>query len=554
MSSALDPIAKRQTRLDTDNGTGQLEAGCQMDCSALKKCRCLPVASLSLASSQETLVELNHLGRTERRMGDTELSYYLPARESGVNDMWVVAKRYLHLGCHAPPHLLERERIRLVWAILRIRHPLLASKVEMHSYDDIRFVYVPPHSAEHALDEAGDDLEYRTQNKDELIDSYLNGPRTLSDDRISYLIVSFPDDLRSDVDTIRCEFLICAAHFLGDGMALHQSANDFFGLLGSSSMAELSALLATEWQGKCGKLAASPVDLPSALESRLPQARGKFAQIASRVDFERNQKKLIGGQTFPKISSAARRTIVPTVSFDENRTKNILKRCKSQGVSISSALFAICNFAWAKTTSTNPEMPSLMYSALNLRSYLLADKALNDSYWFLAIGYFNVMLPTFLPRSGDLMATFWHRARMAKLQSTDAAKNPLTASRSREMARERGNRARAWAKEDDDKANGVWKAPPPAPKKAGPSSNALIGLSLLGNLDGMYKHSAFSEIKLDTLTTGSRQRAGGMLVFGYTFVGKLWISLGYDENGFDKEVVKRFWSNVLSCTEEFLIN
>lgn len=25
----------------------------------------------------------------ERRMGDTELSYYLPARENGVNDMWV---------------------------------------------------------------------------------------------------------------------------------------------------------------------------------------------------------------------------------------------------------------------------------------------------------------------------------------------------------------------------------------------------------------------------------------------------------------------------------
>ncbi|KAG6910511.1 hypothetical protein DXG01_009930 [Tephrocybe rancida] len=199
-------------------------------------------------------------------------------------------------------------------------------------------------------------------------------------------------------------------------------------------------------------------------------------------------------------------------------------------------------------------MPSLMYSALNLRPYLLAEKALNDSYWFLAIGYFNVMLPSFLPRSGEFEATFWHRARLAKTQSTDAVKNPMTVSRSREMARERGRRARAWAKEDDDKASGVWKAPPSAPTKKGPPSSALIGLSLLGNLDGIYNHAAFSEIELDTLTTGSRQRAGGMLLFGYTFVGRLWISLGYDENGFDKEVVERFWNNVLRCTEDFLIN
>ncbi|KAG6817949.1 hypothetical protein H0H87_012417 [Tephrocybe sp. NHM501043] len=462
MSSALndvDPIAMRRVR---PTSIGQLGFQCQMNCFASNiKCRCSPgnAAVLSSTSSQETLVELSHIHRTERKMGDTELSYYLPARESGVNDI----------------------------------------------YDDIRFVYMSPHSAEQALDEAGSNLEYRTQTKD------------------------------------------------GDGMALHQFANDFFGLLGTSSLTGLAALLSTEWQKNYGKLS-SPVDLPDALESRLPQPRGKLAQIASRIDFERDQRKLIGGQTFPRVSGASRRTIVPTISFDENHTKNMLKRCKGQGVSISSALFAICNIAWAKTMGTNPEMPSLMYSALNLRPYLLANKALNDSYWFLAIGYFNIILPSFLPDSDHVVATFWHRARVAKNQSTDAIKNSLTVSRSREMARERGKRAKIWAKEDDDKARGIWRAPPPAPKKTGPPSNALIGLSLLGNLDGIYKHSAFSEIKLDTLTTGSRQRAGGMLLFGYTFVGKLWISLGYDRNGFDNEVVERFWNNVLTCTEDFLIN
>ena len=48
--------------------------------------------------------------------------------------------RYLHLGFKAPVHVMTRERVRVVWAILRQRHPLLAASVEMHDYDDVRFV------------------------------------------------------------------------------------------------------------------------------------------------------------------------------------------------------------------------------------------------------------------------------------------------------------------------------------------------------------------------------------------------------------------------------
>lgn len=51
-----------------------------------------------------------------------------------------ITRRYLHLGFVAPEHVVRRARVRLVWAILRIRHPLLASKVLMQGYDDVRFV------------------------------------------------------------------------------------------------------------------------------------------------------------------------------------------------------------------------------------------------------------------------------------------------------------------------------------------------------------------------------------------------------------------------------
>lgn len=47
--------------------------------------------------------------------------------------------RYLHLGFKAPERLCRKARVRAVWAIMRMRHPLLASKVSMHDYDDVRF-------------------------------------------------------------------------------------------------------------------------------------------------------------------------------------------------------------------------------------------------------------------------------------------------------------------------------------------------------------------------------------------------------------------------------
>ncbi|KAF8882687.1 hypothetical protein BD779DRAFT_1612410 [Infundibulicybe gibba] len=475
--------------------------------------------------------------RFERRLGDTELSYFLPSRESGVNDM------YLHLGCRVPAHLVQNYRVGLIWAILRLRHPLLASQVKMHDHADVKFVYTLPQSVEDALNSAGLALEYRTQSKDgmrcslivELLDSYLNGPH--------------------------CDFLICATHFLVDGMASHQFANDFLCLLGGPQSDDvLLRLFESELQMRISTVNEATA-LPLSLEERFPpEDYRRFHRAASYVDFQRSQEKFIGGHSFPRKFGHPCHTIVPTVSIDAERTKKILATCKTHGVSISNALFAICNVAWAKTCREKWELPMMMYSALNLRPYLQNNRSLNESYLYTAIGYFNVVLPSFLPQKGRLSSTFWHRARVAKRQSTEVAKNPMIIPRSRYMARERGLRARQWAKEDDDKALGVWKAPepsqapskPPGPQQ--PPSTVLLGLSLLGNLDRVYKYATFPDIQLHTLTGGSRRRSGGMLLFGYTFAGKLWVSLGHDENGFEKETVEAFWRNVLSSMDELLLD
>jgi len=106
----------------------------------------------SPASSNGTLVDATRVCLYQRRLGDSELAYYLPSRENGVNDMYVSpawstpgihpARRYLHLGFRAPDVFVQRERVRTVWAILRLRHPLLSSKIQMHDYNDVRFMYV----------------------------------------------------------------------------------------------------------------------------------------------------------------------------------------------------------------------------------------------------------------------------------------------------------------------------------------------------------------------------------------------------------------------------
>lgn len=203
---------------------------------------------------------------------------------------------------------------------------------------------------------------------------------------------------------------------------------------------------------------------------------------------------------------------------------------------------------------TDMDLIRMMYAPINVRPYF--PKPAHDSYWILAVGYFNIVLPNFIPASCDVSKTFWLRARKAKEQSSRTASSPMLLSRHRAMAIMRGKQSRLWAKEDDEKAAGVWVPPPPTSDKPLPPrhpSVALLGLSLLGNLDGVYKHANFPDIKLHTLTTGSRQRHSAMLMFGYTFAGKLWISLGYDENGFDRETIDLFWGNVNAAVHEFLV-
>jgi hypothetical protein len=60
------------------------------------------------------------------------------------------------------------------------------------------------------------------------------------------------DEASNDVQV---DILLCAAHFIGDGMALHTFANQFFELLGGSkTVSELGQMMEEEWRLRWNEL------------------------------------------------------------------------------------------------------------------------------------------------------------------------------------------------------------------------------------------------------------------------------------------------------------
>lgn len=105
----------------------------------------------------------------------------------------------------------------------------------------------------------------------------------------------------------------------------------------------------------------------------------------------RSHRVFQGGQTFARASRGPRHTVVPTVSFSLAESKRILSKCKSHGSTIASALFALSNLAYIRSTPADrmlKALPTNFYSALNVRGILCGQER-KDPY-HLAIGYYKL--------------------------------------------------------------------------------------------------------------------------------------------------------------------
>jgi hypothetical protein len=204
----------------------------------------------------------------------------------------------------------------------------------------------------------------------------------------------------------------------------------------------------------------------------------------------------------------------------------------------------------------------MIYSAINLRPRLSVPSPTPPSpsdlsYWFLPLTYFNVILPSFLPASA---AAFWHRARLARMQTARSVGSHFLASRAVFLAAQRaGERYLPGvpsAKAQAPAASTRGAQLPLHARAATPSpSRALLGLSLIGNLDHTYTRSSYNcpGLLLHTVTTASRQREGGLLALGHTFAGRLWLHLCWDEEGFARGVVEGWWELLIGGVGEYMV-
>ncbi|KAG6911271.1 hypothetical protein DXG01_002110 [Tephrocybe rancida] len=494
-----------------------------------------------------TATTANHF---ERPLGDSEFAFF-PASKDGLGDM------FLHLAFRAPQANVRQERVLNAWAVLRNRHPLLACNVTEEEANAPRFSFLAPAGMEDALNEARDALYFRHDSKEELISGYMNGQRTLSNIHLSYLVISSPNlaslSTKDNEASDECDYdlFMCAPHFTGDGTSLHQCTNDLLALLASSSSDEdllASIDLAQSWIDR----------LPPAFETRCAVPRGQFPKGVSKVNFLMAREKEIGGHRFVRQQRAPQKTIFVERVFDENQTKTILKRCKANGVTINHAIEAVCGAAWAKVVNASNEHskdvfknPVMIYTAINLRSHLLPSPIPDPTYWFLALTYFTLVLPSFLPSS---QSAFWLRAKSAKAQTHKTVHSPLLVHRALEMASERASRARNAPQPVVDIPKLLDNVPGNLLPGPAPSA-ALLGLSLIGNLDATYIRSSYPQFVLKDVTTASRQKAGGILLLVHTFGGRLWLQMFYDKEGFgDGEEIDRFWEEVGKGVEDFLLS
>ncbi|KAF9504241.1 hypothetical protein BS47DRAFT_1355452 [Hydnum rufescens UP504] len=375
-------------------------------------------------------------------------------------------------------------------------------------------------------------------------------PHLSWDQLSSYAFIPPPHPVDASSSKVEDFTLIfCAKHCIGDGISMHHVMAEF--------LATLRGLDATDWRSPNYSIMNGFEPVTSPTEARMPSANSRLQAAAHKVEFLKNQETFIGGHTIPRARAATFKNVSPDITYDRRQTAAIVAKCKARGVTVSNTLFVLCNFAWTRTIrarallgdrSFAPEtLPVMMYTAVNLRPYSSNERvALPGSYFFLSLTYFNVP------------------------QQKKYLKSPMLIGRTQTMNLERGARSRVWAKEDDDILAGVSTTPSPpavavapkpdptptptAPAAASappwslppPPTMALVGLTLLGDLDDIYPAAAYPDFEFGRIASFTRKTKGKMLLLAHTFRGKFFIQLG--------GLVEEFWARILNGVDEFLLD
>lgn len=474
----------------------------------------------------------------------------------------------------SPPALITPLRLQTVWAIMRVRHSLLAAQIEMApgAYEDARFIYTPPSSPENALEAAGRALTIHDKKTGpELDHDFISGPRRLSSECLSRMDVACHGQVSPGIEEYHMTFALI--HAITDGSSAHGS--NTLALLGGSTTpdgpaqtdSELAQVLEMEWKMRWGQPRVSFEVITPSTETRLPRPRSRFQMAGWKIDSQNVQRRAIGAHTFPRLPSPVSKQAVLDIKFDRIETAALIAKCHSEKVTLQNTVFALCNFAWIHTTQNHPEIPApknlpmMMYTAISLRRHLAPISPL-ASRMSLALGYGTIVLPAFIPPATDLRLMFWLRARSAQAQMRKQSKSPLLLARSQILSAQRSLRAKAFARQDDE-ANGTL---PPGPKITlrapvpSPSTNsttvpsiALLGISHLGDLAAVYETHRYPAIEFVDSVGHSRKAKGGILLFTRSAQQCFAMVLEWDAASFPSGLVEEFWGHFVGGVHDFIL-
>jgi len=198
-------------------------------------------------------------------------------------------------------------RVSLAWAILRLRHPILASIGLMDAFGKVSYSYDPPSNINAAIFDAEASVEYRRNTTpSDLLNSYKSGTRRVSRSHLSHLLFSsspsggfmispppsppptppmLPQDIVAST-THEHTILICTPHYVADSVTLKSYIDELIILLthyAPHSGTDLQSLLESEWIVSASKQPPT-VTLkqvsPIALKMKLPR-EGRFLRTVT---------------------------------------------------------------------------------------------------------------------------------------------------------------------------------------------------------------------------------------------------------------------------------
>lgn len=214
------------------------------------------------AHMQETLLT------SSRPLGVTELGYILTRGSGGYFDTATIVS----ISCTAG-HTVTDEQVIEACASLRLRHPIIASKVSFSSPTFPELVYAAPLTQGHTLRQAKSQIEFHTFDDksaavDALRDHWLaTDPHDALDIREQTCSFWWGKGADADRHSGKYIFGIRTTHLINDGRRQLNLVRCFLELVAEPGRAlkEIAAHFA-------GKI--PPVELPPALDRLLPDLRG----------------------------------------------------------------------------------------------------------------------------------------------------------------------------------------------------------------------------------------------------------------------------------------